>query len=471
MRTAEAGNWFLCGCKNVLHSRYIDSTSARARHCDVRLAVQSQAGSMSRGLAQPFKADNPQPPANCVSERVFTGNANVKPQAFMDTMPSQAGCNLPAGAATKQPAAQPPVFTFGSKAAAVSPSKKRMHNQLKLRQTASSRASSQPRPNPFAQYGVTSSGSISQAGNASSRSSPGVPKFGIGSPQQSPRRVKVIRPAEMSIDTDTVSQAAASRSNPSSASQPASVANGLNGFHFSQEPAASQCSNPADSTRATSSGRMSSNQPGTSAPLFSTAARQAAAAPCQQHFAGAALAAAADNAAASTPAKFPPDLISEAEDARQTSTGAASTPFKGFGLHADDEDADSTPQMPAASFRGFQPGVQSKADLQASYDYLRSNVLGCFHLQRCDSSASWLMQACLSRLRPGAFRLQDAAANSSFQTSWLCSWSLKSRRTCVPHVCFAWADESLHACSTSVCVTASGVQAAGLPQCLPPRGP
>ena len=298
----------------------------------------------------------------------------------MDAAPADTGCTMFGVAPAKQPPSGQPVFKFIGGTASVSPSKKRVHDELKKKQTAAL-ASAKPRSNPFAQYGVPNNAGSAQTSNTSSKGSPNATRTGHGHPQQSPRRIaKVVRPSDMHVDSSSVPQDTASQPKSASTSQPAGASifsASDRGQPSSLQPHAMPLHNAAARmSNAQPSSNPSFSRPGQPQPssVFGTSASQAAAskpaakaaatsfsnkaAPPNQHPTAASP---IDDTSALTPERF---RLGSAGQAGNASKGraAGSSPFKGFGLHADD-DVDTAPATPSAGFSGFQPGVQSEPSL------------------------------------------------------------------------------------------------------------
>lgn len=149
-----------------------------------------------------------------LADRCFTGDANRAPAKDMETTPaSSSHASMHSSAFSKAAAAsQINMFPAGTASAApLSPSKKRIHRDLKLKRAAAAPQKGVPsKANPFAQYGVpVEDAAIKSA--ASALSSPNKGQSGAPSPKKSPRRVA--RPSNgvqgMSIDTPEHSPASA----------------------------------------------------------------------------------------------------------------------------------------------------------------------------------------------------------------------------------------------------------------------
>ena len=333
---------------------------------------------MTRSLSQSLKADQPQHTASHASQRVFTGNANVRSQAYMDATPADTGCTMSGVAPAEQPPSGQPVFEFTGGTASVSPSKKRVHDELKKKKNAAL-ASAQPRSNPFAQYGVSNNAGSAQSSNATCRGSPNATRSGHGPSQQSPRRIgKVVRPSDMHVDSGSVPQDTAPPTNSASTSQPA-AASVFRANSSGQPPSTAQ---PRTAPLHNAAAKMFNAQP-SSNPSFSqslqpqsasifgipasqTAASKPAATAAATSFSSldvqpdqpSTTASQAEDASASTPERFRFGSAGQRGSAGK-GRAAGSSPFKGFGLHADD-DVDTAPATPSAGFAGFQPGVQSE---------------------------------------------------------------------------------------------------------------
>ena len=334
---------------------------------------------MSTRLAQTSRSDLPQQHASCTGDRAFTGNANIRPASSMDSKSGDIGHHTPGTAHAKQPVSTQPVFTVGSGTAPVSPSKKRMHKDLKMRKGGSSATSTlPPRANPFAQYGVAN-GVASQASRTSGRGSPiAAAQPGCGSPQQSPRRVKVVRPSDglqgMNLDSSMPPETSADEGSSAEHLQPAASST-FNGFTPQPSTArphsggstAADMSCPLSSSRASDQPFIQTStlfngcirypsgparppdatqQPGTS----SSSATPTSPSNQSQGTSAAAAGAGTDAQVTSTPVRF-------RFGARQAKP-SPQRPFRGFGLHADDEQA--APDTPTAAFPGFQPRHQGE---------------------------------------------------------------------------------------------------------------
>lgn len=305
--------------------------------------------------------------------RTFTGDANIRPGLSMDSLPADTRSQRASSTAApaKQPARAQSAFTMGSGAAPVSPSKKRMHKDLKMKQTAASSPSIQPaKANPFAQYGVNP-GSSNQPSRSPSQRSPGKAQLG----PSSPRRFKVTlkgpnAPQSMHIDSGSVpsgtaslsgmSPAAAAPHNHSTTTQPtsapfpagtASTSTGfpqmavpVNPFTSCHAPSASFTFKPAGSGTATNPAAPSAN-----AGLPNTGVRPDAR-PTRA-------ASAAASAAAASPAAVTPPSFRFGAHQRHAGASSPQVPFQGFGAAGPSHGA---AESPTASFAGFQPGVQSK---------------------------------------------------------------------------------------------------------------
>ena len=322
-------------------------------------------------VPEAHRAEVSQQHANYVADRTFTGDANIRPGLKMESPSAEKGCQHPSSTVSpaKQPVSMQPAFTMGSGAASVSPSKKRAHKDLKMRQTAASASSSQPaRPNPFAPYGVGTNASSSQAVKPPAKGSPGKPSLG-GSPH---RRIKVTlkldRSQGMIIDSGPTSSftgkssrsAAPSGAHPFSShpspAQPSSAGASSSGTFFPQSTTAFSSNAsflPKGQTSSTSfpfrpaAATDTSRQP--------TAAATNPASPVDNKPTGAsASGTAASPAAAATPSgnkfRFGFPQMTDAD------TSSAQPPFQGFGAAGAVQDA---PETPTVSFPGFQPGVQS----------------------------------------------------------------------------------------------------------------
>ena len=300
----------------------------------------------------------------------------------MDSLSSEAGSQRASSTAVpaKQPASMQSAFTMGSGAAPISPSKKRTHKDLKMRQTAASSPSTQPaKANPFAPYGVNSTSS--QPSRNPAQRSPGKAPPGL-SPTRRPKvTVKGPKGAQsMHVDSGlpspatapflgASSRAAASNTDHLSSHQPA-VAQPANAFPFHADIASTGTgfpqigvpashvppsqANPLPNGHATASftykpavagasthPTVSSVSPGSPNVGVKTNASSASAA---------AAAAAASPAAAVTPPSF---RFGSSHHSR-ADTSSPQVPFQGFGAAGTAQN-----KTPTASFAGFQTGVQS----------------------------------------------------------------------------------------------------------------
>lgn len=324
-------------------------------------------------VPQASRAEVPQQHASLFANRSFTGDANIRPGLKMESLSAEQGCQQPSSfvSPAKQPVSMQPAFTMGSGAASISPSKKRAHKDLKMRQTAASASTSQPaRPNPFAPYGVGTNASSSQAGKPPAKGSPGKSSLG-GSPH---RRIKVTlkvdRSQGMNIDSGPTaprtssSTGASSRSaarsgvypsskQPSTA-QPSSAGTSSSGMFFPQATAAFS----SDASFLPKGPTIFPFKPAASTDTFrqptDAAINPTSRVTSQAPGASASDAAASPAAVAATPPgnkfRFGFSQMSDAD----ASTSQA--PFQGFGAAGVAQDAPGTPTV---KFPGFQPGVQS----------------------------------------------------------------------------------------------------------------
>ena len=317
---------------------------------------------MPSRVAQTVRPDLSQQHASRAGDRTFTGNANLRPATGMEPLTADTAQRLSTSAAVPKPlASTQPAFTIGSATAPVSPSKKRMHNALKTRQgSASASTTLPPRANPFAQYGVASGVSSSQAGRTSAQGSPVAAQSGFGSPQPSPRRsLKTVRRSDgaqgMNIDLITPLEAAAAEVR-STTSQPA-ASSAFNGS------ATQPLTQPESPSSTAASSFFAQNL---SAPLSTQASFQTGTGPngqtrsaksgssAQQQAAGTSASASAAAGTAASCFSFGSAQAEIASDAMPS----PQRPFQRFGLHADSEQA--APDTPSARFPGFQPGIQSR---------------------------------------------------------------------------------------------------------------
>ena len=307
--------------------------------------------------------------------RTFTGDANIRPGLSMDPQPPDAGSQRASSTAVpaKQPAtmqtasmqsaSMQSAFNMGSGAAPISPSKKRAHRDLKMRQTAASSPSIQPaKANPFSPYGVHSSSS-NQPSKLSAQRSP-------GKAQPSPRRIKVSLKVPssaqgMNIDSGSappntgsgvsstaaapnaaegLSSSHATAAQPSNAPFPAGIAGIGTGFSQTAMPA-----NPFTNSHATSAS-FAFRPAVSSASLHPMASSANPGSPDL----GARPNRSASGAAASPAAVTPPSF--RFGSYHQTNAGASSpqVPFQGFAA------TQRATGAPSATFASFQPGMQSK---------------------------------------------------------------------------------------------------------------
>jgi hypothetical protein len=351
---------------------------------------------MPTRVAQPVRPDLSQQHASRAGDRAFTGNANIRSATGMETLTSDTAHRLSTSAAFPKPVASTqPAFTIGSAAASVSPSKKRMHNALKTRQgSAAASTTLPPRANPFAQYGVANGVSSSQTGRATARGSPVAAQSGFGSPQPSSRRsLKTVRRSDgaqgMNIDLTTPLEAAAADLIKSNASQPA-ASSAFNGSatqpvaqpdsasskaassSFAQKHFSAPLSTQAFQTGTGSNGQTRSAGPGPSAPQqpagTSASVSAAPASPPLGPSLSTSAAAAADPAA-SFSFGFGFAQAETASDAMPS----PQRPFRGFGLHADSEQA--ALDTPSSRFPGFQPGIQSRNSISLTLTHAHDRVL------------------------------------------------------------------------------------------------
>ena len=302
--------------------------------------------------------------------RTFTGDANITPGS-MDSLPGDAGSQHASSTAVpaKQPARMQSAFNMGTGAAPISPSKKRAHRDLKMRQTAASSPSIQPKANPFAPYGVHSSSSNQPSKDPAKRSP--------GKLQPSPRRIKVSLKVpngaqNMHVDSGSGPPNTASFSGVSSTAAATNAAERLSSDHAtSAQP--SNAPLPAG-TASTTTGFPQTNMPAnlfsnshaTSAsfafkPAASNASSNTMASPANpvspnlgvRPNTSASAAAAAASPAAVTPPSF------RFGSSHQTNAGASSpqVPFQGFGAGGATQTATRTP---SAAFAGFQSSMQSE---------------------------------------------------------------------------------------------------------------
>ncbi len=356
---------------------------------------------MTTRTTQSFGTDFSQQQANRAGERAFTGNANIRPASGMESLSSDMGQRLP-GSVTqpKLPVSAQPTFTIGSGTAPVSPSKKRMHNALKMRQGATVATSGLPHhANPFAQYGVANGTGSSQAGRSSARSSPvAAQPAGFGSPQQSPRRVKVVRPSDgatgMNIDSAMPTAATAAQGRSASSTeptasgtfhssnalpddaQPRKAASTAGGVFFSQCTAPSSWNHSFLQT-STSANRHTAHatnplRPSAAAPPQAEASSPGMPAASSFDQGSSTSAAAPPPPAAATPTRFRFGSATQTGDATDAKP-SPQHPFRGFGLHADA--AQAAPETPTASFPGFQPGIHSKNSNASPALYLSHSPL------------------------------------------------------------------------------------------------
>lgn len=329
---------------------------------------------MTTGVARTSRADLPQHHASRASDRTFTGNANLRPTAGMESVSADIGPRP--SAPLKQPATTQPVFTIGSGAMPVSPSKKRMHNALKMRQAVpSATASLPPRANPFAQYGVANGVSNSQASRSSAHGSPVASQPGFSSPRQSPRKVKVVRPSDgvqgMNIDSNTTFATSQVCEGAHAAKSQPAAANTFTGF--ATQPAAmhthsdtgtaastlfpSQAFKEAGTGLNDPAGYAPKPEPNEAHEQADTSATNLPSSPSFQDL--------CNPSARVEPAATPPAFRFGMKQADDASKAKPSMPFRGFGLHAPAEEA--APATPSASFSGFQPGIQSKDTFVAQH--------------------------------------------------------------------------------------------------------
>ncbi len=349
---------------------------------------------MPTRVAQPVRPHLSQQHASRAGDRTFTGNANLRPATDMEPLTADTAQRLSTSAAFSKPVASTqPAFTIGSGATSVSPSKKRMHNALKTRQgSAAASTTLPPRANPFAQYGVANGVNNSQTGRATARGGPVAAQSGFGSPQPSPRRsLKTVWRSDgaqgMNIDLTTPLEAAAAEIKPTASqpaassatqpvTQPESAPSSAASSFFAQKPFSAPLSTqasfqtgtaPTSQTRSARPGPFAQQQPaGTSV--------SASAAPASPLHRPSLSTSAAAPAAAASCCNFGFTQAGTASDAMPS----PQRPFKGFGLHADSEQA--APDTPSAHFPGFQPGIQSRNSI--SLTEFRLYILVC-------CSATW----------------------------------------------------------------------------------
>lgn len=332
---------------------------------------------MTTGVARTSRADLSQHHASRASDRTFTGDANLRPTAGMESVSADIGPR-PSGP-LKQPASTQPVFTIGSGAMPVSPSKKRMHNALKMRQAAPpATASLPPRANPFAQYGVANGVSNSQASRSSAHGSPVAGQPSFSSPRQSPRKVKVVRPSDgvqgMNIDSSTTFASSPVCEGEHAAKSHPAAANTFNGF--ATQPAAMHTHSNAHTAASTlfpsqafrdagtglndPAGHAPKPEPSKANEKADTSTTNLPSSPSFQDLCNPS--ARVEPAIAATPPAFRFGM-KQADDA---SKAKPSMPFRGFGLHEE-----AAPETPSASFSGFQPGMQSKHTVAALHSVSR----------------------------------------------------------------------------------------------------
>lgn len=299
--------------------------------------------------------------------RTFTGDANIRHGSSMDSLPRDAGSQRASSTAVpaKPPASMQSAFTMGSDAAPISPSKKRAHRDLKIRQTAVSSPSIQPaKANPFAPYGVHSSSTNQPSKNPAHRSP--------GKAQPSPRRIKVSLKApdgaqNMHVDSGSVPLNTAPFSGVSSAAAEPNAAERLSSDHAT----AAQLSNtpfPAG-TASTAKGFVQtavpansfSNSHTTSAtfafkPAVSGASTDPTANPGSPNT-GVRSNAAASAAAASPAAVTPPSFRFGSSHHIHAGASSPQVSFQGFGAAGSLHSATGTS---SATFAGFRSGQQSK---------------------------------------------------------------------------------------------------------------
>lgn len=328
--------------------------------------------------------------------RTFTGDANIRPGPSMDFLPADTRSQHASSTAVpaKQPASTQSAFTMGSGAAPVSPSKKRMHKDLKLRQTAPSSPSIQPaKANPFAQYGVNS-GSSTQPSRSPSQRSPGKAQLGPSSPRRFKVALKTPNTAQsMHIDSNSMPSGTTSLSGmssptaaphnhsttaqPSCAPFPAGTASTSTGFPQMAVPANPFTSHHAASASFAFKPAVSGTaaNPAAAAPSASSGPPNIGVRPDARPTTAATAAASATTA--SPAAVTPPSFRFGASHQRHASATSPKVPFQGFGAAGGSQCA---AESPTAGFAGFQPGVHSKPvafSVSASSIALRMVKLPC----------------------------------------------------------------------------------------------
>ena len=311
--------------------------------------------------SQQSRAEGQAQHANLAGHRPFTGNANIRPGLRMDCHPAEAGSTSTAAPA-KQPASMQSAFTMGSGAPPLSPSKKRTHKDLKMKQNAASSPSSLPaKANPFAPYGVSSS---SQAGKHPAQRSPAKAPTGV-SPT---RRIKVTLKGTQSMHIDSGLPPAGTSSLSGASSQADAPDNDLHSFgqHTTAQP--QNAPSNAAATVTTHSAYSASHVPPHHPPPTSQgtfpaqsaapgAPSHAAAANCPSPERAAGLRSATSAPTASpAAAATPPSFRFSASYHTTADASSSQAPFQGFAAAGAAEGAPD----PAVSFAGFQPGIQSE---------------------------------------------------------------------------------------------------------------
>ncbi|KAL3152967.1 hypothetical protein ABBQ38_011997 [Trebouxia sp. C0009 RCD-2024] len=325
--------------------------------------------------SQQSRAEGQAQHANHAGHRPFTGNANIRPGLRMDSLSTDAGSQHASStsAPAKQAASMQSAFTMGSGAPPLSPSKKRTHKDLKMKQTPASSPSSQPvKANPFAPYGVSSSSS--QASKHPAQRSPAKVPPGVSPTRRIKVTLKGLNGAQ-SMHIDSGLPPAGTSSLFGAASQ---TPGPDNDFHpFSQHATAQPSNAPSNAAAATTgTGFTQSAVPTSHVPpphhnrpptCQGTFPAQAAAPGAPSHPTAASAnppspgRGAGPRASTSAPtaspaaAATPPSFRFSASYHTTADASSSQAPFQGFAAAGPAQEAPE----PAVSFAGFQPGIQS----------------------------------------------------------------------------------------------------------------
>lgn len=320
--------------------------------------------------SQQSRAEGQAQHANHAGHRPFTGNANIRPGLRMDSLCTETGSQHASSTSTpaKQTASMQSAFTMGSGAPPLSPSKKRTHKDLKIKQAPASSPSSQPiKANPFAPYGVSSTSS--QASKHPAQRSPAKAPPGVSPTRRIKVTLKGLNGAQsMHIDSGwplagisgAVSQAPGldhdlhsfgqhATAQPINAPSIAAAATTGTGFTHSAVPT-SHVPPPHHNCPPNSQGTFPAQSAAPCAPSHPTAANP----PSPSRGAGPSASTSAPTASPPA-AATPPSFRFSASYYTTADASSSQAPFQGFSAAGPAQDAPE----PAVSFAGFQPGIQS----------------------------------------------------------------------------------------------------------------